>query len=227
MVVGEDGRGGVGRHPGGEQVLRRARDRVGRVVDVRDPVAVLVGGHAVDHLGGRVDRRAAPGVARRAADADLHRAGRAEGVRVAVHSRQGGLPVVAFHRADAGQDRPRHAVLLADLPVPEEIGGRDPLGPGGGRGLPDNARLLAGAPGAGREEQVRADQHRHREQGEQHQASDHDDADDEDPGRPGRSGRRLGYRPEREHAGHELPALAGSMSLTCHWPAEPVTVIAY
>jgi hypothetical protein len=59
--------------------------------------------------------RAAPGVAGRAFDADLHRPGRAEAVLAAVHARQRGLAVVALHRPDAGQDRPRHAVLLPDL----------------------------------------------------------------------------------------------------------------
>ena len=66
--------GRVGLHAELEQVLGRARDRVGGIVHVRDPVAVLVGGHAADHLAGRVDRRAAPGVAGRALDPDLHRA---------------------------------------------------------------------------------------------------------------------------------------------------------
>ena len=61
VVVGEDGGRRVGLDIGVEQVLGRAGDRVGRVVDVRGPVAVLVGGHAGHHLAGRMDRCAAPG----------------------------------------------------------------------------------------------------------------------------------------------------------------------
>jgi hypothetical protein len=93
-----------------------------------------------------VDRCAAPAVAGRAFDADLHRPGRAEAVLATVHAGQAGLAVVALHRADAGQDRPRHAVLLPDLLVPEEEVRRDRLGLGAGRRLPGGAGLLPEQP---------------------------------------------------------------------------------
>ena len=184
VVVGEDRPRRVGLHLEFEQVLSRARDRVGGVVDVRVRAAVLVGGDAVDHLAGRVDRRSAPGVAGRAADPDLHRPGRAEAVLPAVHAGQGGLAVVAFHRPDAGQDRPRHAVLLPDLLVPEQVVGRDRLGLGAAGRLPGRAGLLARAAGIRREERVRSDQDGHGQQAEPDDAHEPDDAEHEDPRRP-------------------------------------------
>ena len=71
-----------------EQVLGRAGDGVGGLVDAGHAVVVGVNRYPVDMLARRVDRRAAPGIAGRAADPDLHRAGRAERVRAAVHSGQ-------------------------------------------------------------------------------------------------------------------------------------------
>src|SRR5439155_22878523 len=88
-------------------------------------VAVAVGGDAADLLAGRVDGPAAPGVAGRAADADLHRPGRAEGVGATVHAGQLGAAVVALDLADAGQDHPRHAVLGAGRLEQREVAGGD------------------------------------------------------------------------------------------------------
>ncbi len=67
VVVGEDGRRRVLLEAVLVEVLRRARDGVGGIVDVVDPVVVLVGGDPAEVLRRRVDRRAAPGVGGRAA----------------------------------------------------------------------------------------------------------------------------------------------------------------
>src|SRR6202012_1537680 len=104
VVVGEDRGRRVGQDAVREQVLGRARDGVGRVVDAGHAVAVLVDGDPADLLGRRVAGAAAPGVAGRAADADLHGPGGTEAVLAAVHARQGGPAVVALHGADPGQD---------------------------------------------------------------------------------------------------------------------------
>ena len=69
-----------------------------------------------------------------------------------------------------GQDRPRHAVLLPDLLVPEQVVRRDRLGLGAAGWLPGRARLLARAAVARREERVRADQDGHGQQAEPHDA---------------------------------------------------------
>src|SRR4029077_17834650 len=228
-LKGKIARRGVGLATGVEQVLGRAGDRVGRVVHVRGPVAVLVGGHAGHHLAGRVDRCAAPAVAGRAFDADLHRPGRAEAVLATVHAGQAGLAVVALHRADSGQDGPRHAVLLPDLLVPEQEVRRDRPGLGAGRRLPGGAGLLPGAAGARREERVRADQDGHGQQAEAHDGEQPDDADHQDPRRALLPGRALlgSFGADQELVRHDCPTLDSSMSLTCQLVPDPVTVTAY
>src|SRR5215470_7448002 len=175
-----------------------------------------------------MDRCAAPGVAGRALDADLHRAGRAEAVLAAAHAGQGGLAVVALHRADAGQDRPRHAVLLPDLLVAEQEVRRDSLGFGADRRLAGRAGLLARAAGVSREERVRADQDGHGQQAEPHDGEEPDDAQHQDPRCPLLPGRvLLGFGPDQEPVRHDWPTLDSSMSLTCQLVPDPVSVIAY
>src|SRR5580700_2160370 len=72
-----------------------------------------------------MDGGAAPGVARRAADADLHRARRAERVRAAVHAGQVGPAVVALDLSDPGEHDPGDAVLATGLLVVGEVVSRD------------------------------------------------------------------------------------------------------
>ena len=222
VVVGEDGRRRVGLDLGCQQVPGRAGDRVGRVVDVRVRAAVLVGGHPVDRLAGRVHGQAAPDVPGLAADADLHRPGRAEPVLPAVHPGQAGLAVVAFHGPDPGQDGPRHAVLLADLLVPEQVAGRDRPGLRAGRGLPGRSGLLTRAARRGGEEQVGADHGGHGQQAEQDDAGQPDDPGHQDPRRPAgpsRPGRGLpGPGTVGKLGGHELPRCC-RVIMNCPRPA--------
>src|ERR1700683_3468945 len=144
VVVGEDGVGNIVEHAAGHKVPGGSGDRVGRLVDAGDAVAVLVGGDAVDLLAGRVNRGTTPVVARRAADADLHGAGRAERVGAAVNAGQRRLTVVAFHLADAGEDHPGNVVLGADVLEPEQVVSGDGVLRGGAR------RRLIGVAAAGR-----------------------------------------------------------------------------
>src|SRR6185437_16095184 len=146
-----------------------------------------------------------PGVPRRALDADLHRPGRAEAILAAFHAGQGGLAVVALYGADAGQERPRHAVLLADLLVPGQEVGRDRLGLGPGRRLPGRAGLLARAAGARREEGVGADQDGHGQQAEAHYGEEPDDAEHQDPRGALLPGGALlgGFRARQELVSHD------------------------
>src|SRR6202042_3159079 len=82
-------------------------------------------------------------------DADLHRACRAEAVLPAVHSRQGGLAVVAFHLADPGEDHPRDPVLLAGGLEYRQVISRDRVGRHrAGRRLADRPAVPGGAGGA-------------------------------------------------------------------------------
>jgi hypothetical protein len=217
VVVGEDRAGRVLLNAVLDQVFRRARDRVGWVVDVSDAAAVGVGRHAADDFARRVDRQAAPFVARSTADADLHRPGRAKGVRAAVHAGQVGPAVVALHLADPGEDHPGDSVLASRLPEQGEIVGRDRVaGVRTGRGL---GALHGRASGAGLEQQRAAAHDQHRGDDEPHRR----DEGDGDEGT-----RRCAATVVREPAGsHELPAEASSMSLACQLLPELTTVTAY
>src|SRR5581483_1739052 len=175
---------------------------------------------------------AAPGVAGLPADADLHRSGRAKGVRPAAHTRQRGPPVVAFHGADAGKQRPRHAVLLPDDPVPVQVvGGDGVLRVRIGRDLAGDPGLLARASRALREEHVGADQDRHGQQTQQQHAGQSGDREQHDPGCSALPGSGA-FRPPLQEPGtgtgvHVLPREASSMSLTCQLAPLPVSVTAY
>ena len=135
VVVGED----RGLHGGGGAVgLEEAGgggDGVAGVVDIHEAVVVAVDAVPAGVLGGGVNWCAAPGVPGCAADAELHRPGRAEGAGARVHAGRGGLAVAAFDGADPGQHRPRDAVLGPGFLVVGEVGRGDGRGGAGGGGL--------------------------------------------------------------------------------------------
>ena len=173
-------------------------DGVAGVVDVGDAVAVAVDPVPAGVLGGGVDGGAAPGVAGRAADAELHRPGRPVGVGAGMHARRGRLAVVALDGPDPGEHRPRDAVPGAGFLVVGEVAGGDGRGggAGGGRGLAGGG-LLPGDPG------------------------DRADQDDDQQQHGGAGGKRDGGRAAVcAGVGHGVapfqlfPALAGSMSQT-------------
>ncbi len=150
VVVGEDRAGDVGEETVLEQVLGRPGDGVGRLVDARDPITVAVGRNAADVLAGPVHGSAAPGVGRRAADADLHRACRPERIGAAVHAGQRGPAVVALHLADPGQHDPRHPVARADRLEQGQVVGRDRVAGRRGNRRLRRRRRARGAGAAGR-----------------------------------------------------------------------------
>ncbi len=116
VVVGEDRPRHVAalRRAVAAQVAGGGEDRVGRVVDVGDAVAV-----GVHPVGGE-------GVACLAADADLHRPGRAGEVGAGGHAGGGGAAMVALDLADRRQHRPWQAGAgVGGRLVERQVGGGD------------------------------------------------------------------------------------------------------
>ena len=111
MVVREDRRGDVLLHAVLDQVLRRARDRVRRVVHVAtaSPSSSVATPLTTSDAGG--SRRRPTGCPRRRRCRSASARPRRTLFAPDMHAGQRGPPVVALHLPDAGQDRPRDAVL--------------------------------------------------------------------------------------------------------------------
>ena len=130
------------------------------------------------------------------------------------HAGQRGPPVVALHLPDAGQDRPRHVVLQADLLEPLQVVARDRVGrlvrtPRAATAFCRGGPAVRARPAG--EQQGHAADGEHRDDQERDQQHDHEADDD---------------RPDSA-AVHVLPSLDSSMSFTCQAPPDEATVMAY